>query len=278
MTDNKRKKLIAKNKERSKNANAMLMVCVLIFLVSVYQLYSVYKVYATGNAENMAIKSIALRGEDINTDFYWKYDIDFDALLKLNQDIIGWVRFEEPEIINYVIVQSEDNDYYLRRNLQGEYSSFGTLFMDRYNDSDFSNANSVIYGHNMRNGAMFGGLKKYEDATFYHEYPYFYIYTPDGYASKYEIFAVQEVASDSWHYKKYFSTLLDYAEYLQDVKAGAFYATGVEVPYDANIVTLSTCTAADTERLIVQGVKIEERKIDRSDSTDETSDGEETED
>lgn len=262
VTGNKRRKQILINKQRSKNANVMLLVCALIFMGSAFQLYSVYKMYATGDAENLAIKSQVLRVEDINTDFYWKYYVDFDSLLKRNGEVVGWIRFDEPAIISYAIVQAEDNDYYLNRNLDGVSSSFGTIFMDRYNTADFTNRNTVLYGHNMRNGSMFGSLKKYREAEYFHENPYFYIYTPDGVAAKYHIFAVEEVASDSWHYKKYFSTLTDFAEYLKDIVDEALYGTGVSVPLDGNIVTLSTCTSSDTSRLIVQGVRIEERSMD----------------
>lgn len=264
MTDNIRKKQIATNVTRSKKANAMLIACVLIFLGSAYQLYSVYKVYATGDAENLAIKTQVLNVEDINTNFYWKYEVDFDALAKRNDDVVAWVRFDQPEIISYAVVQSEDNSYYLDKTLDHNYSIFGTVFMDRYNDPDFTNANTVLYGHNMKNGSMFGSLNRYIKEDFYEDNPYFYIYTPDGYAHKYQIFATQEVASDSWHYKKYFSTFADYVDYLEDLRVGAFYATAVEVKYDSTIVTLSTCTSSDTQRLIVQGVKIEEKLVDPS--------------
>lgn len=242
----------------------MLLTCVLIFLGSAYQLYSVYKVYATGDAENLAIKTQVLKVEDINTDFYWKYEVDFDALKKRNGDVIAWVRFDEPEIISYAVVQTDDNSYYLNKTLDRKTSIFGTVFMDRYNEADFSNANTVLYGHNMKNGSMFGSLNRYINAEFYEEHPFFYIYTPDGYAHKYHIFATQEVPSDSWHYKKYFSTFGDYVEYLEDLRVGAYYGTAVQVPYDSTIVTLSTCTSSDTQRLIVQGVKIEERVVDPS--------------
>lgn len=250
--------------QRSKRANAMLLTCVLIFLGSAYQLYSVYKVYATGDAENLAIKTQVLSVEDINTNFYWKYAVDFEALDKRNSDVVAWVRFDQPEIISYAVVQTDNNSYYLNRTLDHKQSIFGTIFMDRYNDCDFTNSNTVLYGHNMKNGSMFGSLNRYIKEEFYIENPYFYIYTPDGYAHKYHIFATQEVASDSWHYKKYFKTFEDYRDYLEDLRVGAYYGTDVQVPINSKIVTLSTCTASDSQRLIVQGVKIEEREVEIS--------------
>lgn len=229
-----------------------------------FKLYDIYKMYAVGDAENLAIKTQVLKVEDINTDFYWKYYVDFETLINRCEDVIGWIRFEEPSIISYPIVQSEDNNYYLRRNLDGVSSTFGTIFMDRYNLPDFSNSNTVLYGHNMRNGSMFGTLKNYKEKEYYDEYPYFYVYTPDGLAAKYHIFAVQEVASDSWHYTKYFNTLMDYAEYIKDTVSGSLYSTGVPVPQDGRIITLSTCTTTDVKRLIVQGLRVEERVVDYS--------------
>ncbi len=104
--------------------------------------------------------------------------IDFDALWKLNEDIVAWIYCPGTRI-NYPIVQGYDNDYYLYRLLDGSWNVNGTIFMDYRNDSDFADNNTLIYGHRMKTGAMFAELINYNRQSFYDEHPRMYIYTPD---------------------------------------------------------------------------------------------------
>ena len=80
--------------------------------------------------------------------------------------------------LNYPIVQAEDNDYYLYRLLDGTWNKNGTIFMDYVNRSDFSDQNTLVYGHHMKSGAMFGALVQYKKQEFYDAHPYLYLYTP----------------------------------------------------------------------------------------------------
>ena len=86
--------------------------------------------------------------------------VDFDVLSKENQDVIGWLYCPDTSI-NYPVVQAADNEYYLHRLLDDSKNAAGTLFMDYRNSADLSDWNSVIYGHNMKNGSMFGSLPDY---------------------------------------------------------------------------------------------------------------------
>lgn len=244
-------------------SNVILLICVIVFLWSAYQLYTIYQGYKEGDEANVAIQSSALTIPEIDTDLYWKYYVDFSELLLQNQDTLAWLRFDEPEIINYPIVRSMDNEEYLKTDFKGAYSIFGTVFADMRNVGNFKDQNTILYGHNMKNGSMFGSLKKYKEKAYFEENPYFYIYTPDGMAAKYQIIAVKEVAYDSWHYQTQFTTFDEFGVYIEQVLADSLYDTGIEVPLSAKIVTLSTCTASDTKRLVVQGMRMEERKMEK---------------
>lgn len=244
-------------------SNLILTICVVVFFWSAYQLYCIYMEYNEGNEANAEIQNMALQIPEIDTDAYWKYYVDFSELMLQNADTLAWIRFDEPEIINYPVVSSKDNKEYLTKTFKGEYSIFGTIFVDMRNDKKFRDQNTILYGHNMKNGSMFGSLKKYKEKSYYEEHPYFYIYTVDGMASKYQIVAVQEVAHDSWHYQTEFATYLEFQEYSAAIKEGALYETGIEVPASGKIVTLSTCTSTDVKRLVVQAVKIEERPMEK---------------
>lgn len=103
--------------------------------------------------------------------------VQFDELLKTNGDVIAWI-YGANTHINYPVVQGSDNDYYLRHLLDGTWNDNGSIFMDCANSADFSDQNSLIYGHNMTSGAMFSNLVKYKQQAYYDQHPYLYMLTP----------------------------------------------------------------------------------------------------
>ena len=88
--------------------------------------------------------------------------VDFKSLQEINKEAVAWI-FDPGVIINYPVAKAADNDFYLRRNLKGESSNAGTLFMDYRNRGDFSDWNTIIYGHNMKSGTMFASLLSYQE-------------------------------------------------------------------------------------------------------------------
>lgn len=105
--------------------------------------------------------------------------VDFDYLTQTNADIIGWL-YSEDTPINLPVVQAADNDYYLHRMVDGNWNSAGTLFVDFRNARDFSDSNTIIYGHNMKNKEMFGTLSSYRDQAYYEAHPVLWLLTPEG--------------------------------------------------------------------------------------------------
>lgn len=104
-------------------------------------------------------------------------DVDFEALWQINGDIIAWI-YCPGTPINYPVVQSDDNEYYLRRLLDGSWNIGGTLFLDYRCTADFTGRNNIIYGHHMKSGAMFGSLVRYRNQSYYDEHPVMYLATP----------------------------------------------------------------------------------------------------
>ncbi|HWQ76443.1 MAG TPA: class B sortase, partial [Syntrophomonas sp.] len=105
--------------------------------------------------------------------------IDFLSLEKINPDVVGWLAVEGAGI-DYPVVQGKDNDYYLQHLFTGERNKLGSIFMDYSNHSDFSDRNTIIYGHNMQNGSMFSSLAKYKKQSYYDSFPAMVLYTPRG--------------------------------------------------------------------------------------------------
>lgn len=175
-------------------------------------------------------------------------EVDFPALLDESPDAVAWLWIGE---ISYPVVQGTDNERYLRTAYNGEKSIAGSIFMDYRNQADLSDANTIIYGHNMKDGSMFGKLKSYRQKDFADSHQDIYLITAQG-AAQYRVFAVYETnASDSLCYQRTFKNEEQHA------KAVSYAMTRSEVAMETNreriqnFLTLSTCTANDTERFIV---------------------------
>lgn len=181
--------------------------------------------------------------------------IDFESLQAINTDVIGWLEVEAVDIINYPIAQGEDNDFYLHRTFRKQDNFAGTIFLDCLNSKNFSNRNNILYGHNMKNGSMFGQLKKFCEQETFDKSPYFWIYTPER-IYKYEIFSCAEVATYSDNYQITFSSEADFQKYIQNAMKQSVINTGAEVTLNDTVVTLSTCTGNDETRFIVQGKRV----------------------
>ena len=182
--------------------------------------------------------------------------VDFEALKKINPEIIAWIRIPDTRI-DYPVVQGSDNSEYLSKTFKGYDNTVGTIFVNAYNHADFNDRNTIIYGHYMYNGTMFNELEQYHEKSFWEKYPSFYIYTPDGNVATYQIYSVGVVKDTSEGYTYQFADDAAFASFLEATKASSLYDTGVEVGNDSQIVTLSTCTReGNDDRTIVHGVRV----------------------
>ncbi|MCD8149632.1 MAG: class B sortase [Clostridiales bacterium] len=187
--------------------------------------------------------------------------IDFDALKAINADVIGWLRFDDTEAVpvDYPILYGETNDTYLHTNLYGESYSAGSIFLESANAPDFSDYYNIIYGHNMRNGSMFGSLKKYRrEENFYESNPCFTIYTETA-AYRYQVFSYEEVKDDSEIYTVGYEPDEVYQNLIDTMVAGSLKNTGITPDCSDRIVTLSTCTSTgDNYRFVLHAVLIDQ--------------------
>ena len=240
-----------KKKQANILTTMILIASLAIFLVSGFQLFKIMKGYMDGRSEYDKISDLALENEEGE-----KFRVDFEELLKINPDTIGWIRFDpEPSIINYPVVQGDDNDYYLKKTFSANENTLGAIFLNVLNSPDFSDKNSIIYGHRMKDGSMFRKLEDYKDKEFWEENPYFYIYTPDGKELTYHIYSAGTVLDTADTYLTSFGSDEEFMDFVNYTKSTSAYNTGVEVTADDTVVTLSTCTASsDNHRFVVHGV------------------------
>ncbi|MCU6763031.1 Sortase (surface protein transpeptidase) [uncultured Roseburia sp.] len=228
----------------------ILVICIIIFCISAWQLYKIFSNYHKSDTEYKQIQT------DVTSETDDSFSVDFEKLQKQNPDCIGWIRFEHLDI-SYPIMQGNDNDYYLHRTFEKTNLAAGSIFMDYQNASDFSDMNTFIFGHNMKNDSMFGLLGDFKDESTYKENPYFWIYTPKA-AYRYDIFSCYVADADTDTYTIYHGESEDYTAYIQKLKNNSAYPIDVDVDGSDKIITLSTCTASGYDyRYIVNGVLAE---------------------
>lgn len=233
----------------------ILIIFSLTFIYSAYKLFKIYKEYnaAVEEYENLHeyTKERTVVDDQAN-DNELKIDIDFEGLKYINSDIVGWIYFENVNV-NYPIVKGIDNGYYLNHTFKKEQNISGSIFMDYRNDSEFKDLNTIIYGHNMKNGSMFGSLRKLLKEEFYRENSYFWIITQEG-KYKYDIFSVYIDESTSESYNIKFKNIEEYSKHLNMIKDKSIYDTGINLTENDLVVTLSTCTSTEeNNRFIVHG-------------------------
>ena len=160
--------------------------------------------------------------------------------------------------VSYPVAQAEDNDYYLRRKLNGDNSFAGTVFMDYRNDPAVADDNTILYGHNMRNGSMFGLLKKYGKEEFFLAHPEIDLYLPDRILRCTVISSHQEEAQEE-NFPMNFESGEEKLAYIDRMKSKAWYDTGISAGEEDRLITLVTCTGNGySHRFVVQAVVTEE--------------------
>lgn len=200
--------------------------------------------------------------------------IDFAGLQEINPEIYAWIRVPDTNI-DYPILQHLDDDqgYYLTRDIYGESQQAGSIYTEYYNSRDFQEPNTVIYGHNMKNGSMFHNIRYFTKQEYFDEHEELYIYLPDK-IMKYQIIACYEyddrhlLGSFDFHDEEV------YAQYLEDImNPRSMYAMireGVELTTEDKLVTLSTCVAnKPNNRRLLQAVLVEEIEAEYRGTIDE---------
>ena len=183
--------------------------------------------------------------------------IDFKKLIDINPDIVGWIIIEDTQV-NYPIVKGNNNSYYLNHSYDKKWSGYGSIFMDYESSKDFSDYNTFVYGHNTKNGSMFGELYKYIRQNFYDEHPTFNLYTPsNNYIVEVISAYVDDTESDS--YIKQFASLDDYQKYIDLIISKSRIKTNITLDYKKDkIITLYSCSHETnhkkTDRYFIHGV------------------------
>ena len=261
----------------------VLIVAICIFCYAAFNLYHIYTEYKKGTDEYNSISEMAVTERD--PDQVEEIDqpdeqpvapvsIDFDSLRSINEDVIGWIYVEALDGVSYPVVKGTDNDQYLHLTYEKNYNFAGTIFIDYENKADFSDCNTLVYGHNMKNGTMFGQLKNFsKDDSAYNKSKYFWIFTPEK-TYRYEIISAYTTAVNSDTYTLFKGPGQEFVDYMNKIVSYSdVKTTPGELGVDDKIVTLSTCTGNESTRYVVQGKRVDTLDVvKKSDSTKQTGD------
>jgi len=188
---------------------------------------------------------------------YWDYisvpymNVDFSSLLEKNSDTVGWIKVEGTKV-NYPIVQTTDNEYYLNHDFQKNANSGGWIFGDYRNNLSNPRKNTIIYGHNMKNKTMFGSIPDSVLSKSWQNNPDNHVIKMSTLTSNtiWKIFSVYTIEPETYYLKTVFPST-KYQEFIDTIKSRSIYNFNTEITTQDKIITLSTCDNAGTKRVVV---------------------------
>ncbi len=191
---------------------------------------------------------------------------EYKNLVKKNKKLIGWIKIDDTNI-DYPVMQTSDNEYYLDHNLNQEYDKNGSIFMDKDCDVLKPSTNLILYGHHMKSGKMFGGLDRYSDVKYYEEHKYINfdtIYEKGIYEVMYvfrsRVYSEEEVVFKYYQFIDAVSEL-EFDSNMNEMAAVSLYDTGVTASYGDRLLTLSTCDYQEKNgRFVVVAKKVAEKE------------------
>ena len=290
MEENKNNTQKQSEQKKKKKSDVLLtialIVAIAVFCYAAFNLYHIYTEYKKGTDEYNQIEEMAVTERDAdsaevagpNAQLKPPIEVDFDKLKSVNEDVVGWIYVDALPDISYPIVKGKDNQTYLHQTYEKNYNFAGTIFVDYENSGDFSDCNTLVYGHNMKNGSMFGHLKKFrEDDKLYKQDKYFWILTPER-NYRYEIITAYTTGVNSDTYTLFKGPGEEFEKYLETIKGYSEIKTDdTDLTIKDRIVTLSTCTGNESTRFVVQGKRVDAEDADgAATNTDSTADEENT--
>lgn len=249
--------------------------CICLLLFSLWKLASIFMGYHSGEKEYDDLRQYVLSEpadaenttatDDTDEDAATEEDtteaasqrmdrIDLASLKGLNEEAVGWIEIPGTEI-SYPLVHTSDNTYYLTHTFKRQENKSGSIFIETSNAADFTDLHTIIYGHNMKDGSMFAGLKNYEKKNYYEAYPYVYVDLENG-THCYQIFSCHQADITDISYTIGYAADDTYASFLDSLKTSSLYDTGVSVSTEDSVITLSTCTNKGEKRFVVHAKKL----------------------
>ena len=231
----------------------LLVVCLAVFLYSAGNLLNIGYKYHKLDSDNKKLQEEVVT--EVKQDSPLDRKIDFNQLKSINEDIVGWIYIPNTNI-DYALLKGKTNDTYIHTNYEKKYSFGGSIFLDEDNDASMTDSNTIIYGHNMKNGRMFAPLMKFKNKECFDKHQIIEFITPNEKAIYHIVCVAKVKADDSWYSFIEDSGESQYNERIKELYSKSLYHSDYEFGYNDEFLTLSTCEYSQNDgRLIVVAVK-----------------------
>lgn len=225
----------------------------LLILLLIYSAINII-LWIKNNHENKDIITEINKSVEINNSGEEKYKINFEELKQKNPDTIAWLKVENTSI-EFPVVKTNNNSYYLTHNFNKENNKAGWIFADYKNKFDGTDKNIIIYGHNRRDDSMFGTLKNVIKKEWYsnEENQYITLITEKEY-QKFQVFSIYQIEAEEYYLKTDFKTT-EFSDFISTLKQRSIKDFNVEISDEDEILTLSTCANNNKYRVVLHAVK-----------------------
>ncbi len=230
----------------------LLIICVILILASGYKIISWLK----DNNRNKEIID-TIHEKAVVLDKNNKYNVDLQELRRINSETVGWIKLENTNI-EYPIVQTTDNSFYLNHSFDKSYNEAGWIFADYRNNLDGTDKNIVIYGHNRRDGSMFDSLKKVLTDEWYNNEENMKVHVIIGdEEQEYIIFSAYKIKKEDYYLTTHFNNDNEYQAYINRAKEKSIKNFNIDVGIDDKLITLSTCANDNNYRVVLHAKKMD---------------------
>ena len=238
-----------KSKKIQMISTIIIIICLYFIGISTYRIINWYQ----------DTKEVEKIKEETNKSIIKKdttYQIDFNNLKKQNSDTVAYLKVNNTNI-DYIIVKGKDNDFYLNHDFNKNYNVAGWVFATYQNEMDETDKNIVIFGHNMRDGNMFGTLKNILKGKWYNNEKNLTIkLITEKNAYNYKIFSIYQIKPEDYYINTEFNNDNEYEQFLKTIEGRSIKNFNIELNKNDQILTLSTCSMTGTERVVLHAKKI----------------------
>jgi len=225
------------------------LICIMLMIFSSIKIYKWIK-------ENNENRNALSKLQNVISKDDMDKEIEFSELQSINSDIVAWIKINNTNV-DYPVVQTENNDFYLNHNIEKNENKAGWIFMDYRNDLNNMDKNTVIYGHNRMDGSMFSSLKNLFQKQWYENEQNLKIQliTEDG-TQIYQIFSIYEINNEDYYITTGFENNEKFNQFINTIKSRSINDFGVNVSENDQILTLSTCSSNNKDRYVVHAKKV----------------------
>jgi sortase, srtB family len=248
-----------KKNKRYKEVILNIIIYMILLFVLIYSGIKIFKWYKDKTNNNKIaeqIKSTVIveeKNEDENKE---EYTVDFNKLKEQNNETVAWIKVNNINV-EYPVVRATNNSFYLNHSFDKSKNSAGWIFADYKNKFDNTDKNIVIYGHNMRDGSMFGSLKNILNSDWYdNEENTDITLCTENEKSIYKVFSIYKIESEDYYIKTEFSNENEFEKFIKTLKKRSIKNFNIDISKEDSILTLSTCANNNKYRVVLHSKKI----------------------